>query len=158
MEDNTELTVQHAMINVCDNMKVNLGTAGAFLNEEAARASLQCYFEQPGVPAPDDPDHIYGHTFGLDTMKEFISNIDTYNSNISNETDRINAIRVYYGMSQRHDPDFPLNPKDGYFKDVFFMPVLATGEDLYKIHHLLPAVPVLGESRPCPNQCGLGFL
>lgn len=138
---------------LCLNMPVNLVNAGAFVDEQHARGSLQAYFEESGVSTPDDPNHIYGHTFGLNRFRELLYKIDIYNSTKSNPNDQIFGVRIYYGKCVRNDHDFPLNPPNGLFRDVFFMPVLKDGRDLYTIRPATDPGLILAVSRPCPNQC-----
>jgi hypothetical protein len=141
----------------CLQMSVNLINAGEFITDIAARRSLNSYFKEPGVPDPEDKSHIYGHTFGLNKFREMLEKIDKHNSEIKDDDLRIHGVRVYYGKSKRNDPDFVLDPPDGEFRDVFFMPVLKSGKDLYTIHKLRDGGIILGSSRPCPNQCGFQF-
>lgn len=142
---------------LCLNMPTNLVNAGKFVIEQEARDSLQAYFWENGVPSPTDPNHIYGHTFGLNKLREFLYKIDIYNSTKSNPNDQIFGVRIYYGKCVRHDPDFPLDPPTGLFRDVFFMPVLKDGRDLYTIRTVTDPGLILAASRPCPNQCSTQF-
>lgn len=143
-------------------IEVNLINAGAFITEAQAHASLKSYFNEPGVLPPDDKAHIYGHVYGLNKFRELIGNIDKYNAEHVNDDEKIFGIRAYYGKCERHDPDFPLNPPDAPCRDVFFMPVLKNGSDLFSLNGpktmIKSIVPgdelILGEARPCPNQCG----
>lgn len=137
----------------CLKMPDNLINAGKFLGVGAATASLQEYFREPGVPPSTDEDHIYGHTFGLSKLREFLYKIDIYNASKVDDNERIYGFRVYYGKCKRDDPDFPMDPIDDLYRDVFFMPVVKSGEDLYKLHPLIDPELILGSSRPCPNQC-----
>lgn len=142
----------------CDDMKVNLENAGNFISPKEAEASLNRYFIEAGITDIHDTKLIYGHTFGINKLTELLANIDKHNGMVSTNDEKIKAVRIYYGNSQRHDNDFELNPKDGFFNDLFIMPVLSTGRDLFNVHALREENIILGESRPCPNQCGLTLL
>jgi hypothetical protein len=140
-------------IGVCVDMKNNLINAGAFIQVEDAAKSLLAYLNFPGTPARDDPKHIYGHIFGLNTLRTLLNNIDLFNKDAP-EDKVITGIRVYYGISERYDADFPLNPPHGKFRDLIFMPVVPSGKDLYPIDpELVDPQLILSESRPCPTQC-----
>ncbi len=141
----------------CNAMGVNLLNAGKFITEPQAKASLNAYFQEPGVPPRTDKSHIFGHTFGLNTLKRLFADIESYNLDQENEKDMIKGIRVYYGKCVRNDPDFPVLPKDQKYRDVFFMPVLANGDDIYKVNKLLGKNMIVGGSRPCPNECKQTF-
>lgn len=138
---------------LCLQMQTNLINAGKFMTELEATDSLLAYFHDPTTPDPNLKSHIYGHTFGLNKLRQFLFNIDLYNSNIEDDEERLYGVRIYYGISKRSDPDFPLDPPNGDFRDVFFMPVLKDGRDLYTIKTLTDPGLILGNSRPCPNQC-----
>ncbi|MCD8739834.1 hypothetical protein LT679_04405 [Mucilaginibacter roseus] len=136
---------------LCQQMKVNLCNAGEFITVKNAADSLTRYFKLPTTPPHDDPKHVYGHTFGLNKIRRMLFDIDLYNAGLTVSEPRIAGIRVYYGFSERHDPDFPLNEACA---DLLFMPVLDNGVDIYNIHLLTGTEQILSASRPCPNQCG----
>lgn len=141
----------------CSDMKVNLINAGKFIEIEDAVESLQAYFDIPGTPAPDDPTHVYGHTFGLNKFRALLTNMDHFNENLEPGQPPIDGIRIYYGNDKRDDPDFRMNPPDGLFRDLIFIPVLEDGTDLFPIDQLTNPELILSSGRPCPNQCGLTF-
>ncbi|WP_316802945.1 hypothetical protein [Pedobacter nototheniae] len=139
----------------CSRMPVNLKNAGKFIKQNEAIKSLEAYFVDARIPDPTAKEIIFGHTFGLNKVRKLLDNIDEYNNKVDQEEKEIKGIRIYYGYGLRHDPEFGLEPKDGPFRDVFLMPVLASGEDLYGVYRLVEEDLILSESRPCPNQCGL---
>jgi len=136
----------------CDKMKVNLANAGEFITVEAAAISLGKYLSDPSTPATNEQSHIFGHVFGINNLKKVLLEIDIYNSKQGDKDPKIAAIKCYYGISERHDPDFPLKPQNGEFRDLILMPVLDNGKD--KHHISLRGDEILSGSRPCPNQCG----
>ncbi|WP_131539147.1 hypothetical protein [Pedobacter nototheniae] len=149
-------------VTACDRMAVNLENAGNFISSGTAEAYLKEYFQTERIPDPSDEGLIYGHTFGLNKLKTLLANIDKYNDTAAQNED-IKGIRIYYAYSQRNDADFPLDPKDGCFKDLFILPVKCDGTDFYDVKDEVSLNDksargeefILGESRPCPNQCGL---
>lgn len=153
------LNTESASLDVCGNMKVNLINAGKFIELGDAIKSLQAYFNAPGTPPRTDPAHIYGHTFGLNNLRSLLFQIDQYNGNLSAGKLPINGVRIYYGIDKRDDSSFPLNPPTGMFRDLIFMPVLEDGNDLYPVDPGFEnTVGILGNGRPCPNQCSFTFL
>jgi hypothetical protein len=151
-QDLEELTLN------CSLMPADLLNAGRFITPDEATLSLRDYLNEPGTPPADAPGHIYGHTFGLQKLRELMLNIDVYNSQQVSDDTRVQGVRMYYGKSARRDPAFPLSPPGVKVRDVFMMPVLKDGNDLFKLNPVAgDADLILGESRPCPNQCGFTF-
>jgi hypothetical protein len=136
---------------LCTKMPINLINAGEFINAAAAKESLLAYSMEPNVQPLNDPNHIFGHTFGIQKLREFLLKMDLYNAGEIDDEDKIYGVRIYYGKSKRSDPDFPL--PDEALRDVFIMPVKKNGEDLYRVVPLLAENMILSGSRPCPNQC-----
>lgn len=134
----------------CEQFPVDLINAGEFISESEAHASLEKYFKEPGVPSPTDPDHIYGHTFGLNKIRQLMNKIDVYNKSAEEEK-QVHGIRIYYGKCRRRDPKYS---QKGELRDVFLMPVIKDGSDLYKVDRFFDGEFIVGEGRPCPNQCG----
>jgi len=151
--ETTPAPAESVEIGECADMKNNLINAGAFITVDDAAKSLLAYLNFPGTPPRDDPKHIYGHIFGLNTLRTLLNNIDLFNEDAPAEK-VITGVRVYYGVSERHDANFPLNPPHGKFRDLIFMPVKPSGEDLYPIDpHMVDPQLIMSESRPCPTQC-----
>ena len=136
----------------CEKMSVNLANAGEFITLENAAISLGNYLSDPTTPAKNDPNHIFGHVFGINSLKKVLLDIDIFNAKQKQDKPKIAAIKFYYGISERHDQDFPLKPKDGAFRDLILIPVLDSGKDFHNIG--ITEDIVLSGSRPCPNQCG----
>jgi hypothetical protein len=140
-------------IGQCADMKNNLINAGTFIKVDDAAASLQAYLDAPGTPPKGDLSHIYGHIFGLNTLRTLLTNIDGYNGGAADDK-KVTGIRIYYGIAVRHDANFPLKPPHRMYRDLIFMPVLPSGEDLYPIDpQFVDPQLILSESRPCPTQC-----
>ncbi len=142
---------QAATADLCVQMPVNLCDAGEIINIDDAAKSLQRYFALPGTLPQHDPKHVYGHTFGLNRIRQMLFDIDVHNTKLQPGEKKIAGLRIYYGVSERHDSDFPVV---GFCPDLIFMPVMEDGVDLYTIHSLSGNETVLSGSRPCPNQCG----
>jgi hypothetical protein len=144
-----------AVIAPCAQMGDDLINAGTFVGLSTAVASLQAYLDAPGTPTLGDPGHIFGHTFGLNNLRTLLFNIDLYNSEKVDDEPLIKGIRVYYGIDKRNDASFPMNPPNGMFRDLIFMPVVADGSDLFPIiRGIVDPQLILSGSRPCPNECG----
>ncbi|MES2651069.1 MAG: hypothetical protein V4663_04980 [Bacteroidota bacterium] len=137
----------------CDRMKINLPNAGEFITVQNAAISLGKYINHPTTPARNDDAHIFGHVFGINSLKKVLLDIDIFNSKQGATDPKIAAIKFYYGISKRNDVDFPLKPIDGEFRDLILMPVLDTGKDVHTVLRFVDDL-VLSGSRPCPNQCG----
>ncbi|KIA96212.1 hypothetical protein OC25_03790 [Pedobacter kyungheensis] len=137
----------------CEKMKVNLANAGEFITVANAAISLEKYLGDPQTPARNESSHIFGHVFGINSLKKVLMDIDIFNARQGEKDPKIAAIKCYYGISKRNDCDFPLKPADGEFRDLILMPVLDTGVDFHKILGI-DDDEVLSGSRPCPNQCG----
>ncbi len=158
-KSNAAITQQNAPDLACQNAKIDLVNAGDIINVEEARLSVLNYLQDAPM-APDDKRHIYGYTFGLNKLKEFYNKIESYNNDPKNDL-KIEGVRIYHGKSIREKPSLPLI-EGILYKDVVLMPIVEGGDDLYKI---LPPFKdkngeeiILGESRPCPNQCGSSFI
>lgn len=157
MENLTKKFNSEAPIAVCGDMSKKLCTAGKFIEQGEAAIRLSAYFKASGT-SPKDPHNIFGHTFGLNNIRTMLYNIDQYNANPPAGAKLVKGIRVYLGYSRRDDPDFPMNPVDGSFNDLIFMPVLEDGNDYLQIYELTGTDVILSGSRPCPNECGFCFI
>lgn len=135
---------------LCRKVTVDLINAGEFISIREASDSLNQHLAP--IPNPKDPNYIYGFTFGLNKFRQFIYQIDMYNSGQVREDAKIYGIRIYYGKCKRKDPEYGTDS----YPDLILMPVLKDGSDLYKISDddfLDVPVNILSQSRPCPNQC-----
>lgn len=140
---------------LCNEMSMNLVNAGKFIGKAAAIDSIDQYFANSGR-GPQEEGHIYGFTYGLNSVRKLLLKIDMINANVTDPKDRIDGLRFYKGFSKRNDPDFRLEPNVQY-EDIFIMPILSDGKDYYTVHRIVDEEIILSESRPCPNQCGLTF-
>ena len=142
----------------CLRMPDDLCNAGKFIIVDDAAKSLKAYLDLPCTPSANDPKHVYGHTFGLNSIRKMLYDIDVYNAAVAPGDKRIAGLRVYYGLSVRNDVNFPLDPPDIMRPDLIFMPVKDDGVDLYTINSISGTETVLSGSRPCPNQCGVPLM
>ncbi len=100
----------------------------------------------------DDPaTHNYGFVFGLAKIDAFRAEIEAYNAT-PEAVKKIAGIRVFFGLTVPSTVSNP-TPPDRAVDTVFLMPVLEDGTDLYKVHDLIVNVSILGNPRPCPNEC-----
>lgn len=123
--------------------------SGALISANDAAKMLQDYMTAHGIdPANPDPNVCYGYAFGLNTLKDMIKEIDSYNAGSS--TPEIIGVRVYKC----------LNKYDGKtIEDVFLIPITAANTDLYPVRTsttIVQTTPniILDQSLPCPNCCG----
>jgi|GEM_PF-1509285 len=132
----------------------NLNAAGAFITDVEAHNRVEAYLNEPGVPHRDDPNHVFGHVFGLDKIRSLFHNIDRYNAQDLTKNPIV-AIRIYHAKGERNDPDFQVPPKGVQARDLVLVPVLKNGHDLFDGINTLsdPTNLILAESRPCPTLC-----
>ena len=160
--DNTINEVGENIVNAdwkdCITSKVNLNNAGEFIKKETAVAYLGDYLASIGRDSHKDPDHVFGFLYGLDKVLEFCGKIAKYNQTADGDQ-RIVAVRIYHAISTRVIAGSVPPERSPLLRDAIIVPVLATGEDLYKIMPLFGDEDIiLAESRPCPNQCGVKFI
>ena len=91
----------------------------------------------------------FGYLFGLDKVSAFLEQIAMYNRQTA--TDKILGVRVYLGRTS------PLSngntPGEQIMDTVFLIPVKEGGKDTPDIGAFLQGDGILGDPRPCPNQC-----
>ena len=152
----------------CDELKTalvrDMEKVGITVSPSKAVGYLRTYFQGPAQPANKE-EWVYGHLFGIDSMNKFMKTINAYNAQAQiPENDKITGIRIYNAKSQREDDPYAAL---GILHDVFIVPVKKDGMDYFpEIGSVQPVVPeavveplyILGQSRPCPNQCGSGLL
>lgn len=140
----------------CETARLNLNQVGTLIEKTEAAKYLEQYLEHPYTPARDNKGHIFGFLYGLDKVTEFLQKIEAYNKL---STEKIVALRIYHAISERDDTATVPPIKYPPLRDQIIVPVLESGEDLYKV---LPISGdddiILGKSRPCPNQCGVMFI
>lgn len=160
--DNTINEVVENAVNAdwknCITSVVNLNNAGEFIKKETAQIYLGTYLESIGHDSDTDPDHVFGFLYGLDKVLEFFGKIAKYNQTADGDQ-KIVAVRIYHAISTRVIAGSNPPKRSSLLRDAIIVPVLGTGEDLYKIMPFLGDEDIiLAESRPCPNQCGVKFI
>lgn len=147
----------------------SLMNTGHIVDSKRAAASLDKYFEISGK-SPDDPDHVYGFVYGLNSVRDLLANIDKANEKTTDPTRKIVGLRFLKAFTKRENPDFKLKTDD-YYEDLLVTPVYATGENYLKSATAVAERAgsegegegegegeeediLLAGSRPCPNQCG----
>ena len=148
METQTNTPQALANLDVCDTYPQDLINAGNHITEARARESIGYYLS--ASTGPNDPEHIFGFEYGLNTLRTFMEKIEAYNKNA---TEKIVAVRIYHGVSIRPN-DASKKPR----RDEILMPVLESGNDLYKVAPIFPNDIIVGDTRPCPNQCKFTFI
>jgi len=148
METQTNTPETEANYDVCGTHPQDLINAGNPITEERAREGIAYYLA--GTTGPNDPEHIFGFEYGLNTLRNFMGNIDDFNKTASM---KIVAVRIYHAVSIR-----PNDPSKKPKRDEILMPVLENGDDLYKVPPIVGPPIIVGDTRPCPNQCKLTFL
>lgn len=147
--NNEKLTIEN---DICHLIVGNIADIGKPINEATAAQKLTDYFRITHLN-PNDDKLIFGQLFGLNSIKAFIQKIDDYND-LEPEF-RIEGIRFYNAMSVR---SYLPEPDDkSLLPDIILIPVLANGNDLYKVRQLRDPEMGLGDGMPCPNQCQTGF-
>jgi hypothetical protein len=139
------------MCHPCKALTENQQNLGEFVSHESAKAKLNRYLDGAGSiqPPKGDEEHVYGHLFGLNLIKELLMKIDTYNIATVNPTEQITAVRVYRSKSET---------PEGLLNDVLIVPVRRSGYDYPE-----PLVEgdggdiILGNGGPCPNVCNASF-
>lgn len=148
METQTNTPETEANYDVCDTYPEDLINAGNPITEERARESIAYYLA--GTTGPNDPEHVFGFEYGLNTLRAFMEKIEDYNKSA---TEKIVAVRIYHGVSIRPN-DITKTPR----RDEILIPVLESGNDLYKVTPIIGPPIIVGDTRPCPNQCKLTLL
>jgi len=148
METQTNSPQVAANLDVCETYPQDLINAGNPISEERARESIGYYLA--ATTGPNDPEHIFGFEYGLNTLRTFMGQIDDYNKNAG---EKIVAVRIYHAVSIRPN-DASKTPK----RDEILIPVLESGNDLYKVAPIVGPPIIVGDTRPCPNQCKLTLL
>lgn len=140
----------------------SLMNTGRIVKSKHVAESLEKYFEISGNRR-DDPAHVYGFVYGLNSIRELLANIDKANEKNTDPERNIVGLRFLKAYTKRDNPDFNLKTDD-YYEDLLVTPVFATG-----VNYLDSAASARGTeedgddededislagSRPCPNQCG----
>ncbi len=145
---------------ICSEENNNPIGVGTRMKEDSARIAVLNYLQNAPMGRHDER-HFFGFTFGLDTLKKFMDDIDKHNNKSTvPANEKIEGVRIYYGKTIRENPNLP-EQKGVMLPDLIFVPVMPNGKDYYT--KVLPEKlndddMILGESRPCPNQCKLEFL
>ncbi len=127
---------------------------GAFLSSDQAEVNLVAFLTHYNL-SPADPNMVCGHVLGLTKIYEFLKNIEDYNADNPNAP--VDAVRIYQARSEQI-----VQGRLQEVDDIFLMPILSTGEDLYPVYPPKTSSTgttigstnnILGNSRPCPNIC-----
>nr|WP_294875252.1 hypothetical protein [uncultured Pedobacter sp.] len=148
METQTNSPQVDANLDVCETYPQDLINAGKPITEAKARQGITDYLAT--TTGPNDPKNIFGFEYGLNTLRTFMEEIDAYNKNAG---EKIVAVRIYHAITIR-DNDTTKTPK----RDEILVPVLESGNDLYKVAPIVGPPIIVGDTRPCPNQCKFTLL
>jgi hypothetical protein len=133
----------------CGNLTHGVNDNGRPLDPGKATGYVKNYLE--GLTDPKGQDHNYGYLFGLTKVTDLMTLITGYNS--KKPAIPIEGVRVYIGRQNPIKAGDPMPPREKIMDTLFLMPVLANGNDLYKVHQLADVNMILGDPRPCPTLC-----
>lgn len=132
----------------CSRPVPGLIDTGDIIEAKDASVMIGEYLRLPDTQRQNPDELIFGFSFGLNKIYELLRRIEHYNDTAS---EKIVALRVYNAMSVRPGHTEPL-------PDRCIVPVLESGDDVYKVVPLFGDPLIIGGSRPCPNQCGFTFV
>ncbi|MFK7787853.1 MAG: hypothetical protein AB8B56_22210 [Crocinitomicaceae bacterium] len=124
-----------------------------YLTREQA---IQRYKDKVNEP---ENTELAGFLFNLDSMKQFISDIDAYNEG-AQEGFKIEGMRIWKTKSYANEGN-----GEQLLDDLIITPTLADETDLHGTCEGKDVGPevstgnlllILGSARPCPNLCGRG--
>lgn len=123
--------------------------SGELIETNEAARMLQAFMTKHGIN-PTDPNEtaIYGYAFGLNTVKEFMANIELYNKDPETK-DPIIGVRAYKCLNTFEGKEI---------EDVFLIPITSAKYDFRPVRtsSSIPqdhALMVLDRSFPCPSIC-----
>jgi hypothetical protein len=132
---------------------------GELISSNKAAKLLVDYkdFKDPKYSAKKD---IYGFSFGINKVNEFMKKIDDHNKKFPYPHERsITGVRVYFGMRNIKREKLT----DTLINDVFLVPVIKKGgKNFYPIDNdhdpnsktfAAETKMILNSSLPCPNHC-----
>jgi len=131
----------------CMALKADILNDGGFLDKGTAAGYITNYLN--GIKAPSGAGHNFGYLFGLANINTFMLKISAYNTGLPADK-QIAGVRIYLGRSQ---PAIGSVAMEDVLDCPFLMPVMADGTDLYKMPPLTDPDLILGDPRPCPNEC-----
>jgi len=134
----------------CDELKHGILGDGKPLDPTKAGGYIKNYLQ--GVGDGPGTSHNFGYLFGFDNITTFFNDILAYNDDDDNPT-KVQGVRVYIGRQNPVDPQGPALPREKIMDTVFLIPVLSDGTDLPQLTHLEDDTIILGDPRPCPNEC-----
>ncbi|HMQ00413.1 MAG TPA: hypothetical protein PKC24_11580 [Cyclobacteriaceae bacterium] len=140
-----------------DSVNKKQARAGRPINPAQANRMIRDYhrFMQAQVQGYDSTKSIYGYTFSLDEINDFMRRIEVYNRTSRNPDETISGVRVYLGRK---------NITGGIsYNDVFLIPVKGTRfRNFYQVDRQydkntksfdVDDPSILNSSLPCPTQC-----
>ena len=142
------------MVDSLKGQKLSRDKSGALVNSAIARADLKVLQDSIGINCnPEDPQVIYGFTFGMKAFNEFTRELALLDQQ-SGQT--MMGVRVYLSLKTKK-----MKNDKQFYQDVFIVPLDASGNDIYNIDPckidpnkaIVNGTVVLTTSVPCPNQC-----
>jgi hypothetical protein len=133
----------------CLEMNSDIPNDGDFLTSDVASGYINNYLT--GINDLGGQSHNFGFVFGLNNINTFIGGITAFNAGLP-AAQQIQGVRIYLGRQEPIVPGTAI-PLDQVLDSLFLMPVLGDGTDLYKVAPLVDPNMILGDPRPCPNEC-----
>jgi hypothetical protein len=137
----------------CKELTHGILGSGGPITSTVAGTYIKHYLD--GVNDNDGTKHNYGYLFGLDSFATFFKQINDYNVAPKNSKLQIEGIRVYIGRKAAMPKGTagPAIPRENIMDTIFLIPVTSDGKDLYEVRKLQGDEIILGNPRPCPNEC-----
>jgi hypothetical protein len=138
----------------CGPLTTDVQNNGAPIDKPTAVQYVSNYLT--GVHDGTGKDHDFGYLFGLKKVTAFMEQIAKYNAD--KPLKQIAGVRIYVAR-QSPIKAGTVVPMEKVMDSLFLMPVLTDGTDLYKMNDFAGNDIILGNPRPCPNECkSLSFL
>jgi hypothetical protein len=134
----------------CKELTHDILGDGDFLTADAAGHYIKNFLG--GLGDPTGKGHNFGYLFGLDNVSSFINQINDYNDNADDDA-QVEGVRVYLGRQNPMVAGGPVIPRESIMDTVFLIPVKSDGTDLYTVAPIAGNPIILGDPRPCPNEC-----
>jgi hypothetical protein len=156
-QDSTLLSLEYAKVL---KKEKSTRTSGRTITQEEAWDILDLYKRDRGITdcnnPSQDPRRIYGFSFGMDSMKEYMERIFKIDQQ---HPDSLIGIRVYYAMRADRNPQTNRMERR---PDIFFIPIGKSGKAIHQIDDCNMAKSlqtrtddgtIFDTSVPCPNRC-----
>jgi hypothetical protein len=137
------------LLSKCEAITTNIQDNGGPVGPVIASGYVTNYLS--GITDPTGKGHNFGYLFGLDKVTFFMAQIAAFNSN--SPAKPIEGVRVYLG--RKAPTGSVVIPMEKIMDTLFLMPVLSDGTDLYTVHGFEATEIILGNPRPCPNECSI---